>query len=53
MLNCFSLIVLFTGLAVLYGMTMGGMTSMLTNIDAARAAFVHRYKAFEKEVVRL
>ena len=41
----------FSGLSVLYGMTMGGMTSMLTNIDARRAEFVHRYKAFEKHVV--
>ena len=39
------------GLGVLYGMTMGGMTSMLTNIDARRATFVHRYRAFENAVV--
>jgi len=39
------------GLLILYGMTMGGMTSMLTNIDSRRSTYIHTYKAFEAELV--
>lgn len=42
---------MLVGMAIVYGMTMGGMTSMLTNIDARRSSFVHRYTAFKEEVV--
>lgn len=46
----YSVFAMLLGMAVLYGMTMGGMTSMLTNIDARRSSFVHRYTAFRTEV---
>lgn len=44
-------IFLVSGVMVLYGMTMGGMTSMLSNIDVRRSKFVHSYQAFKREVV--
>ncbi|XP_076825494.1 uncharacterized protein LOC143471047 [Clavelina lepadiformis] len=49
----YSIGAMIVGMTILYGMTMGGMTSMLTNIDARRSSFVHRYKAFEKEVEKM
>lgn len=39
------------GMMTVYGLTLGGITSMLTSTDARRSNFSHRYKAFKKEVV--
>jgi len=44
---------MFVGMLTLYGMTMGGMTSMLTNIDSKRSSYIHTYKAFKDEVVTI
>jgi len=41
------------GVIVLNGMITTGMTSLLTNIDAKRSNFFHRFKVFENEVVRM
>lgn len=46
----YSIFAMILGMAILYGMTMGGFTSMLTNIDARRSSYVHRYTAFKQEV---
>ena len=40
-----------TGVIVLNGMIITGMTSILTNMNSKRSNFFHRFDIFEKEVV--
>merc|ERR1711881_421492 len=49
----FSVFAMFIGMAIMYGMTIGGLTSLLTNFDARRSSFLQKYQAFKLEVKKL
>ena len=46
-----SIIVMFLGIAVLFGMLLGGITSMLTNFDEQRGQYAHRFHIIKSHLV--
>ena len=42
---------MLAGIAVFFGMLLGGMTSVLTNMDARRADYVHRFHTIQTNMV--
>ena len=41
------------GIAVFFGMILGGMASMLTNFDAQRARYTHRLNVIKQSLVSM
>ena len=48
----FSIVVMFLGISVLFGMLLGGITSMLTNFDEQRGLYAHRFRVIKTHLVR-
>ncbi|MEL6740182.1 MAG: cyclic nucleotide-binding domain-containing protein, partial [Planctomycetota bacterium] len=44
---------MLTSIVIVFGTVLGGMTSMLSNLDAKRSGFAHRRAAFYHEVARM
>ena len=47
----FSIVAMMTGIAIYFGMLLGGLTSILTNLDQNRARYVHRFNVVQDEIV--
>ena len=49
-ISIFSMLV---GIGLFFGLILGGMASMLTNLDSARARYIHHLKVIKDHMVRL
>ncbi len=47
----FSIATMIMGMAVFYGMLLGAMTSILTNIGTRQAKYMHRFGTIKKYLV--
>ena len=50
--KAYAIIAMMTGIGIYFGMLLGGLTSMLTNLDQNRARYVHRFNVIQDEIVR-
>ena len=48
----FAIAAMLVGIVVFFGMILGGMASMLTNFDAQRARYTHRFNVIKDSLVR-
>ncbi|XP_035674113.1 potassium voltage-gated channel subfamily H member 7-like [Branchiostoma floridae] len=49
--KAYSIVAMLAGVAVFFGMILGGMTSMLTNMDSQRAGFTHRLDTIKQYLI--
>ncbi|XP_035668949.1 uncharacterized protein LOC118411052 [Branchiostoma floridae] len=49
--KAYSIAAMLAGVAVFFGMILGGMTSMLTNMDSQRAQFTHRLDTIKQYLI--
>ncbi|KAI8478218.1 hypothetical protein Bbelb_440550 [Branchiostoma belcheri] len=49
--KAYSIAAMLAGVAVFFGMILGGMTSMLTNMDSQRARFTHRLDTIKQYLI--
>ncbi|XP_066276868.1 uncharacterized protein [Branchiostoma lanceolatum] len=49
--KAYSIAAMLAGVAVFFGLILGGMTSMLTNMDSQRARFTHRLETIKQYLI--
>ncbi|XP_014676533.1 PREDICTED: cyclic nucleotide-gated cation channel alpha-3-like [Priapulus caudatus] len=49
----FAVLTMLAGISVFFGMLLGGLTSMLTNLDSQRATYVHRLQSVMDQMKEL
>ena len=49
----FSIISMLVGIGLFFGLILGGIASMLTNLDSGRARYIHHVNAIKDHMVRL